>query len=140
MLVRALSPLETPAQRRQFASLFIAQIAADEVLGPAFAVSRIASRHATATEQAWWEKALTGTCYFGQPPHRTHFPAIIATHFERWCTLLKHTFSEYFKGAGAAEAQGHVLNRAAMLAHWQLARPRRPGRMHQGSTAFQMAA
>ena len=140
MLVRALSPLETPAQRRQFASLFTAQIAADDVLGPAFAVSRIASRHATATEQAWWELALTGTCYFGQPPHGKRLPPAVASHFERWCTLLRHTFSEYFKGAGAAEAQGHVLNRAAMLAHWQLARPRRPVRTHRNEAELLLAA
>ena len=140
MLVRALSPLETPAQRRQFASLFTARIAADDVLGPAFSASRIASRHATATEQAWWEQALTGTCYFGQPPHRKRLPTTVATHFERWCALLRHTFSEYFKGAGAAEALGHVLNRAAMLAHWQLARPRRPARTHRDGPAMQLAA
>ncbi|GAB3847173.1 hypothetical protein GCM10028822_08190 [Hymenobacter terrigena] len=116
------SDLATPSQRHRFVELFAARIAEDELLGPVFG----GAGHLTRREYAWWEQALTGMRYYGRLLADTAGQLPCSTYFERWCKVLETTFRQYFHGPDAAEAQGHVLNVATMLGHWQLARQRPP--------------
>ncbi|MGY2132505.1 hypothetical protein ACW9KT_09765 [Hymenobacter sp. HD11105] len=115
---RFLPDLDTPAQRREFVNLFTANIAQDDVLSLVFSRPLETEIHyVSAQEYAWWELALTGAWYQGQPGHaRPHAGPLFAC----WCQLLKSTFYENFSGPQATEAQGHVLNLATMLMHRHL--------------------
>ena len=116
------SDLATPSQRHRFVELFAARIAEDELLGPIFGHAG----HVSRGEYAWWEQALTGMRYYGRLLADTAAQLPCNTYFERWCALLESTFRQYFRGPGAAEAQGYVRNVATMLGHWHLARQRHP--------------
>jgi hypothetical protein len=113
-----LPDLDTPALRRHFVNLFTARIAKDDVLGLAFSRPFETEIHyVSAQEYAWWELALTGDWYQGQPGHAQPHAGPL---FARWCQLLKNTFYENFSGPQTTDAQGHVLNLATMLAHRHL--------------------
>lgn len=115
---RLLPDLNTPAQRRQFVNLFTARLAQDEVVSLVFRRPLETGIHyISAQEFAWWELALTGAWYQGQPGHAQPHAGPL---FARWCQVLKNTFYEHFNGPQATEAQGHVLNLATMLMHRHL--------------------
>jgi hypothetical protein len=115
---RLIPDLDTPAQRRQFVNLFTARIAQDDVLSLVFSRPFETEIHyVSAQEYAWWELALTGNWYQGQPGYAQPHAGPL---FARWCQLLKNTFYENFSGPQATEAQGHVLNLATMLTHRHL--------------------
>jgi truncated hemoglobin YjbI len=102
------------------------RLANDDVLSPVFGGTTNADSLGASHEeeqQAWWDAALAGECYQGRPLRATHVPPYIGPLYERWCRLLKNTFDKNFDGPEATAAQGHVLNLATMLAHWQLAQP-----------------
>ena len=115
---RILPDLDTPAKRQHFVNLFTARIAKDDVLGLVFSRPLENGVHYTSEQEyTWWELALTGAWYQGQPGHAQPHAGPL---FARWCQLLKNTFYENFSGPQATEAQGHVLNLATMLTHRHL--------------------
>ena len=123
MDMHSLPDLDTPARRQQLVSQFMDRLANDQVLSSVFgnpmnAYSRSAAQQ---EQQAWCESALAGECYQGRPLRASHVHPYTGPLYERWCQLLKNTFDRNFEGPEATAAQGHVLNLATMLAHWQLA-------------------
>lgn len=123
MTMHPLPDLDTPARRQLLVSQFMDRLSNDEALSPVFG-STMNANHLGAVQpeqQAWWDSVLAGECYQGRPLRTTHMHPYTGPLYERWCQLLKNTFDSNFDGPEATTAQGHVLNLATMLAHWQLA-------------------
>ncbi|MBC6990543.1 MULTISPECIES: globin family protein [Hymenobacter] len=126
MNTRFLPDLVTPAQRRRFVHLFAARVAADRLLGPAFAGElSVVGHRVSRAECAWWEQALAGKCYTGRLTPEAHQLPLTGQHFAQWCHLLDATLHQHFHGPQATEARGLLRNFATMLAHWQFARQSR---------------
>jgi truncated hemoglobin YjbI len=117
MLTHCLLKFNLSEPCRSFVRHFANQLAGDALLGRAFPGKHPLSADG---EYAWWEEALAGRHYTGRPLHREAAPPFSAQQIGRWCNLLEGSLDQAFSDSVAAEAKGHVLNLATMLAHWQL--------------------